>query len=85
MGAQERAGHITLRELRTLGKLLVGPLGDKVLKRGLKELLMDVENYAVVHISDSFVSASRCMMRELRRFKLFFDRLGCGTMNFGGV
>lgn len=73
---QERAGNITLRELEAIEKLLRGPLGNKVRKRGLKELLMRVENSVVVRITNSFVSASRYMMHELGRLKVLSDRLG---------
>lgn len=74
--AQERAGHITLRELKEIRKLLMGNLGQKVRDGGVKELLIHVDNSAVVHITNSFVSASRTMMRELRKLKVVLDRLG---------
>lgn len=35
---QERAGNITLRELQEIRKLLMGPLGDEVRDRGVREL-----------------------------------------------
>lgn len=37
---------------------------------------MHVANAAVVHIANSFVTASREMMKEIRRLKIVLDRIG---------
>ena len=57
-------------------KLLSGLLGKDVSGRGSRDLLSHIDNQSVVHITISFVSASRPMIRELRRLKLVLDHLG---------
>lgn len=73
---KDRAESITLRELRAVRKLLCGSLGEKVARSGARDLRLHIDNQAVVHITNSFVSASRPMMRELRRLKIVLDRMG---------
>ena len=71
-----RAESITLRELRAIRLLLCGQLGQETRTAGVRDLLLHIDNQAVVHITNSLVSASRPMMRELRRLKLVLDRMG---------
>lgn len=59
----ERANHITLRDFKAIRKILMGALGEKIKRFKTRYLLMHVVNSAVVHITNSFVSASREMMR----------------------
>lgn len=73
---KDRAESITFRELKAIRKILQGTLGQEVRDRGLRELLVHVDNQAVVHITNSFVTASRPLMRELRRLKLVLSKLG---------
>lgn len=73
---KDRAESISYRELKAIRKLLQGNLGTEIAKRGHENLLLHVDNQAVVHITNSFVSASRPMMRELRKLKLELDHMG---------
>lgn len=50
--------------------------GETIRDGGVKEMLMHVENFAVVNISYSFVISNRCMMRAMRGMKLCLDLLG---------
>lgn len=72
----DRAESITFRELREVRKLLSRDLGEKIRERAVLQLLLHVDNQAVVHICNSLVSSSRAMMRELRRLKVLLDRNG---------
>ena len=71
-----RAHSISYRELKAIRKLLMGHLGHKLEQESVQNLLLHVDNHAVVHITNALVSASRPMMRELRKLKLCLDRLG---------
>lgn len=51
-------------------ELFQGRLSTEVKPLGLEELLRQGDNQAVVHITNSFVSDSRPLMKELRRLKL---------------
>lgn len=73
---KDRARTITLRELKAIRLLLMGPLGREIAQSEHKNLLLHVDNQAVVHITNGLVSASRPMMRELRRLKSVLDRMG---------
>jgi len=73
---RDRAESISYRELKAIRLLLQGSLGKNVLDQGHKDLLLHVENQGVVHITNSFVSTSRPMMRELRKLKVVLDLLG---------
>ncbi len=56
--------------------MLQGTIGQEVQSRGLRELLVHVDNQEVVHITNSFVTASRPLMRELRWLKVVLSKLG---------
>ena len=73
---QDRAESISYRELKAIRLLLSGSLGKHVVQEGHKNVCMHVDNQAVVHITNSFFSASRPMMRELRLLKFVLERLG---------
>lgn len=73
---RDRAESITYRELKAIRKILRGTIGQEVRSRGVQDLLVHVDNQAVVHITNSFVTASRPLMRELRRLKLVLSKLG---------
>lgn len=73
---RDRAESITYRELKAIRKVLQGAIGQEVMSRGVQKLLVHVDNQAVVHITNSFVTASRPLMRELRRLKLVLSRMG---------
>lgn len=73
---KDRAESINYRELKAIRMLLQGSIGSRIAEEGHRELLMYVDNQSVVHITNAFVTASRPMMRELRRLKLVLDRLG---------
>lgn len=73
---KERAESITFRELKAIRKILQGTIGQEVKERGLRELLVHVDNQAVVYITNSFVTTSRPLMRELRRLKVLLSKLG---------
>lgn len=73
---KDRSQSITLRELKAIRLLLMGNLGQELEKRQWKKVLLRVDNSAVVHITNSLVSASRPMMRELRRLKRVLDEGG---------
>lgn len=73
---KDRANSIEYRELKAIGLLLMGSLGDEAVKGGHKDLLLNVDNQAVVHITNAFVSASSPMMREPRLLKVVLDHLG---------
>ena len=65
-----------MRELKAIRLLLMGSIGKELQAECRKELLLHLENHAVVHVTNPFVSASRGMMRELRRHKLVLDHHG---------
>lgn len=73
---KDRAKSISLRELKAIRKLLLGRLGQRIAASSVTDLLLHVDNQPVTHIVNSLVSASRPMMRELRRLKAVLDRLG---------
>ena len=73
---RDRAHSISYRELKAIRKLLMGHLGHKLEQESVQRLLLHVENQAIVHVTNALVSASRPMMRELRKLKLCLDRLG---------
>ena len=72
---QDRAAPITYRELKTVRLILQGMIGKQVEGLGLNSLLLHNDNQAVVHITNSFVSASRPLMHELRRLKTVMTKL----------
>lgn len=72
---EKMASHITLRELKDIGKLLMGHFGRRVETEGVREIPMYVENGAIVHINNIFVSASCPAVKEIRRIKLVLDGL----------
>lgn len=73
---QDRAESISYRELKAVRMALTGKIGLQVLREGRKDLMLHIDNQEVVHITNSFVSASRPMMRELRRLKSVLDHHG---------
>lgn len=73
---KDRAESITYRELKAIRLLLMGRLGNRLALSREQNLLLHVDNQAVVHITNAFVSSSRAMMRELRRLKRVLDRHG---------
>lgn len=73
---QDRANSITYRELKHIRVLLSGYLETKAVERMRIRLLLNVDNQAVVHITNAFVSASRPLMREIRCLQVVLDRLG---------
>jgi Reverse transcriptase (RNA-dependent DNA polymerase) len=73
---KDRAASITYRELKAVRLLLMGNLGKKVQSVGATKLVLHCDNAAVVHITNAMVSASRPMMRELRRLKRLLDSMG---------
>lgn len=73
---RDRAQSISYRELKAVRLLLTGSLGTEVTRGEHRNLLLDIDNQAVDHITNSFVSASSPMMRELRRLKTVLDRQG---------
>jgi hypothetical protein len=75
-GWEDRATHITYRELKAVRLLLMGNLGQRVKDAGATKLLLHCDNAAVVHITNAMVSASRPMMRELRLLKRLLDSMG---------
>lgn len=75
-GWQDRAESISYRELKAIRLLLTGPLGDHLPDRGPSSLLIHCDNLPVVHVTNALVSASRPMMRELRRLKNVLDNRG---------
>lgn len=58
---------ITIRELNDTRKLVMSRIGTVLSTEGIKNLLLHVQNQAVDHIANSFVSSSLPMMWELRR------------------
>ena len=72
---KDRAESITNRELKAIRKIMQGTIGMEVQRRGLRELLLHVENQVVVHITNSFVTASRPLMKELRRLTGLLSKL----------
>ena len=56
--------------------VLTGALGRRLTKHVKHNLLLHIDNQAVVHTKNSFVSASRPMMRELQCLKLVLKTLG---------
>ena len=54
----------------------MGHLGHKLEQESVQSLLLHVDKQAVVHITNVLVSERRPMMWELRKLKLFLDRLG---------
>jgi hypothetical protein len=56
--------------------LLMGSIGTKVTEIGAKTLLLRTDNTGVFHVTNAMVTASRPMMRELRKLKLVLDSMG---------
>jgi hypothetical protein len=54
----------------------MGNLGRKVKNSAAGRLLLHCDNSAVVHILNAMVSASRALMRELRRPKQLLNSMG---------
>jgi hypothetical protein len=75
-GWEDRAAHITYRELKAVRLLLMGNLGQRVKDAGAPKLLLHCDTAAVVHIMNAMVTASRPMMRELRLLKHLVDSMG---------
>jgi hypothetical protein len=75
-GWKDRAASITLRELKAVRLLLMGHLGRRVRREDARHLLIHCDNSPVVHVLNAMVSASRPMMRELRRLKFILDSIG---------
>lgn len=75
-GWRDRAESISYRELKAIRMLLSGRFGNVLSDFKRSDLLLHVDNQAVVHITNSLVSASRPMMRELRRLKVLLDHHG---------
>lgn len=73
---KDRAQSITLRELKAVRLMLTGSLGKRIVAEQHRDLLLHVDNQAVVHITNAFVSSSRPMMRELRKLKSVLDHHG---------
>lgn len=73
---KDRAESISYRELKAIRMLLSGPLGKQLVASGKRSLLLHIDNQPVVHIANALVSASRSMMRELRRLKAVLDHHG---------
>jgi hypothetical protein len=73
---QDRAEGISVRELKAIRMLLMGNLGERVQREGIKFLRLCVDNISVKFVTRSFVAASRPMMRELRQLKRVLDYLG---------
>jgi Reverse transcriptase (RNA-dependent DNA polymerase) len=75
-GWEDRAKSISYRELKAVRMLLMGAIGTKIKEADVKRLLLRTDNTGVMHITNAMVSASRPMMRELRRLKLILDTMG---------
>jgi Reverse transcriptase (RNA-dependent DNA polymerase) len=75
-GWEDRAAHITYRELKVVLLLLMGNLGQSIKDAGAAKLLLNCDNAAVVHIVNAMVTASRPVMRELRLLKRLLDSMG---------
>lgn len=73
---QERAESINLSELREVRTMLLGGLKEPMVPNGVKELMVIADNQSVVHIENSFLSASIPMMSALRRLKMVLDDIG---------
>lgn len=58
---------------QSLIKFVIGEVGARISSEGTKELFLKVENQAVVHITNMFVSESRQMMRELMMMNMVLD------------
>jgi hypothetical protein len=82
-GWHERAESISYRELKAIRLLLTRAensgsrsFGARLLDAGIRNLQLQCDNMAAVHVTNAMVSASRPMMRELRLLKRELDRLG---------
>lgn len=71
-----RAESISYRELKAVRLALLRLPRAVVSGISLQEVLLHVDNAAVVLITNFLVSASRPMMRELRKLKSVLDHLG---------
>lgn len=74
--AGDREDCITVRELRSVRLLLEGRLGERSQEAGMRLLRLCGDNTGVVAVARTFTSASRPMMRELRRLKATLDARG---------
>lgn len=73
---RQRAEPITLRELKPVLFALSGHLGQQLRQNATRQLLVYVDNTAVVHICSSLPWSSRAMLRELRQLNSVLDRMG---------
>lgn len=62
--------------INSIRKLPLCRMGTVLSTEGVNDLLLHVENEAVVHIANAFVSSSQPMMQELRRLKRVIDMNG---------
>ena len=77
-GALELAGQGRAYQLpRVQGSKFIatGVLGTEIAHQGHRTVLMHIVNEAFVHITNSFVSSCRPMIRKLRRWKAVLDHL----------
>jgi hypothetical protein len=75
-GWADRAKSISYRELKAVRLLLQSQLARQIAKEGATHIRLHCDNQAVVHVVNAMVSASRPMMRELRKLKNVLDHLG---------
>jgi hypothetical protein len=73
---QDRAECKSVRELKAIRMFLVGNLGERVHREGIKVLRLCVAKTSVKFVTRSFVAASCQMTRELRSLKRVLDYLG---------
>ena len=73
---RQRSESINLSELRAVRMVLTGRLQEPLVRTGVTDLLLQVDNQAVMHIANSFLSARGPMMRELQKLKTVLDTKG---------
>lgn len=73
---KDRFESISYRKLKAILLLLLGNFGRGTVKEEHRNLLLHIDNPAVVHIKNSFVSASRPMIKELWKLRLVLDTFG---------
>lgn len=56
--------------------LFLNGMKEKLIREGVKDLLIPVENQDVVHIWNTFVSESLPFMRNMRKLKVMIDYMG---------
>lgn len=59
---QERAKGITYREVKAVCMFLIGPLVKTVKREEMHDILVHIDNQAVTHIVNEYVSSSRMMI-----------------------